>query len=194
MSDLSKLTQKTKQGKEWRGTITVEDDGEEMDLTIRNLVSPEVEEVFRLIDRDELNQLQEELPQDEMEERRELLATDEEERTDEEQERLDELNEELRGEHMKLFDILSDETFKGIRKAAKYAVVPDDDDMRDALRNRAHEIEEEYGSRVSKPEDTFDFLKDELEWVIDNSTRFVGFQVGMKVLRETGGDEGNSDD
>lgn len=191
MSDLSKLTQKTKEGREWRGSITVEEDGDEMELSIRNLVSPEVEEVFRLIDRDELNSLQDELPQEKMEERRELLEQDEDERSEEDQERLDELTEELRGEHMKLFDILSDETFKGIRKAAKFGVVPDEDDMRDALRNRAHEIEEEMGTRVSKPEDTFDFLKDELEWNIDNSTRFLGFQVGMKVLRETGGDEGN---
>lgn len=194
MSDLGKLTQKTKEGKDWRGTITVEDDGDEMELTIRNLVSPEVEEVFRLIDRDELSRLQDELPQDEMEERRELLDIDEDERTEEEQERLDELSEKLRGEHMKLFDILSEETFKGIRQAGKYAVVPDQDDMREALRERAFEIEEEHGERVSKPEDTFDFLKDELEWVIENSTDFVGFQIGMKVLRETGGDEGNLED
>lgn len=191
MSDIHKLTQKTKEGTKWRGTITVEDDGEELELTVRNLTSPEIEEVFRLIDRDELERLSDELPQDEMEERRELLEKDEDELGDDEADRLDELNEELKGEHMRLFDILSEETFDGIRLAAKKGVVPDQDDMKDALRNRAHEIEEETGTRVRESGDTFDFLKDELEWTIENSTNFLGFQVGMKVLEETSAEEGN---
>lgn len=193
MSDLNKLTQKTKEGKEWRGSITVEDDGDEMQMTVRQLTSPETEDVFRMIDRDELETLREELPSEKMERRNELAEIDEDERTDEEEDELDELRAELRGAHMKLFDILSAETFEGIRQAARYGVVPDEADMSEALRNRAHEIEEEYGTRVQTPEDTFDALKDDLRDAIDNSTRFVGFQMGMKVLRETGGDEGNSE-
>lgn len=193
MSDMHRLTQKTREGKEWRGTITVEDDGDELELTIRNLVSPEIEEVFRKIDRDELETLRDELPKDKMDERRELLEMDEDERSDEDDARLETLNEELRGEHMKLFDILSSETFEGIRLAAKYGVVPDQDDMEDAVLNRAREIEKERGIQVQQPEDTFDYLKDELVEVVEESTDFMGFQLGMKVLRETGDDEGNSE-
>lgn len=191
MSDLNKLTQKTKEGKEWRGNITVEDDGDEIELTVRQLRSPEVEDVFRKIDRDELDMLQEELPTEKMDRRQELLEMDDDELTEAEEDELDELNEELRGEHMKLFEVLSEETFDGIRQAARYGVVPDKSDMEHALTNRAHEIEEEYGIRVHTPEDTFDALKDDLKDSIDNSTRFLGFQMGMKVLKATGGDEGN---
>lgn len=185
------LVKKVQEGREWRGQITVEDDGEEYELTVRNMTSPELEDVLRLINRDELSQLQDELPQDEMEERRELLAKDEDERTDEEEARLETLNEELKGEHMKLFDILSEETFDGIRLAAEYGVVPSKEYKEDALRNRAHEIEEETGARVRQLDDVHDYLKDELIDAIVNSTRFIAFQVGMKVLRETGENEGN---
>ena len=191
MSDIHTLTKKTKEGKEWRGTIVVEDDGDEMELTVRNLTSPEIEDVFRLIDRDELERLREELPQDKMEERTELLEMDEDERTEEEQERLDELTDELQGAHMKMFDILGKETFDGIRLAAKKGVVPDEEDMEHALKNRATEIEKETGASVRYPEDTFDFLKDELIDSIENNTRFIGFQIGMKVLQKTGESEGN---
>lgn len=194
MSDLNKLTQKTKEGKEWRGEITVEDEDDELTLTVRNLTSPEIEDVFRLISRDELQQLREELPREKMEERNELLDIDEDERTDAEQERLDELTEELQGAHMKMFDVLSEDTFEGIRLAAKKGVVPDKDDMNHALKERAYEIEEETNRQVSTPEDTFDFLKEELKDSIKNHTRFIGFQIGMKVLKETGADEGNSQD
>lgn len=191
MSDLNKLTKKTKEGTDWRGHITVEEDGEEMELTVRNLSSPEIEDVFRLIDRDELSTLQDELPKDEMEERRELLDSDEDERTEEEQDRLDELTEELQGVHMKMFDVLSEETFGGIRLAAKRGVVPDEDDMSHALKNRAVEIEKETGQKIKYPEDTKEYLKDELIHSIENNTRFMGFQIGMKVLQETGESEGN---
>lgn len=191
MSDLSTLTKKTREGREWRGEITVEDDGTEMSLTVRNLTSPEIEEVFRLLDRDELEQLEDELPTEKMEERTELLEMDEDERTDGEQDRLDELTKELSDAHMKMFDILSADTFEAIRLAARKGVVPDQEDMEDALQNRAREIEEETGRRVQTPEDTFDYLKAELEESIANSTNFIGFQIGMKVLRETGAEEGN---
>jgi hypothetical protein len=191
MSDMNTLVQKTREGQEWRGTITVNDDGDEVELTVRNLTSPEIEEVFRLIDREEFDTLEEELPKEKMEKRRELLDIGEEERDEEEEARLEELNEELKGEHMKMFDILSADTFKGIRLAAKKGVEPDEDDMAEALRDRAYEIEEETGRRVERPEDTHDFLKEELEEVVENSTRFVGFQIGMKVLQETGAEEGN---
>lgn len=193
MSDLHNLAAKTKEGNDWRGTITVETDGEEMELTVRQLTSPEIEDVFRKIDRDELETLREELPREKMDRRRELLDMDEDERSDDEQDELDELNDELRGEHMRMFDLLSEETFDGIRQAARYGVVPSENDMAQALRENAYEIEEEYGTKVTVPEDTFEYCKDEIHHIIDNSTKFLGFQMGMKVLRETGGDEGNSE-
>lgn len=191
MSDIHTLTKKTKEGTDWRGTITVEDDGDEMELTVRNLTSPEIEEVFRKISRDELETLREELPKEKMEERRKLLDMDEDERSEEEQDRLDELSEELKGAHMKMFDILGEETFDGIRLAAKKGTVPDQDDMEHALKNRAREIEKETGQTVRYAEDTFDYLKSEIKDSIENNTRFIGFQIGMKVLQETGEKEGN---
>lgn len=191
MSGIHELAKKTKEGTDWRGTITVEEDGDEIELTVRNLTSPEIEDVFRLIDREELETLEDELPTEQMDERRELLEMDEDERTDAEQERLDELTDELEGTTMKLFDILSKETFNGIRLAAKKGVVPSQEEMREAVKERAHEIEQETGRQVAVPEDTFDFLKDELQWSIENNSKFIGFQIGMKVLRETGETKGN---
>jgi hypothetical protein len=193
MSDLNYVKQKTKEGVEWRGTIRVTIGGEEKELTIRQLVDPEFEEVMRLIDRDELQQLREELPTDLMEEHRELQRK-EEELTDEEQERFTELEEKLEENTVDLFEILSEDTFKGIRLCGKYAVEPDEEDKREAFMERAAEIEREYDTRVETPEDVEPALQDDIEFMIENATNFTSFTIGVQALVETvGRDEGNSE-
>lgn len=189
MSDLNELKQKTKEGKEWRGTIRVTIDGDEKELTIRQLVDPELEEVMGLIDREELQALREDMPQDLMEEYKELQR--EEELGDEEQARFEELEETLQEQSPNIFDVLSSDTFEGIRQCAKYAVEPDEEDLQEAFMSRASEIEMEYGVKVQEPEDVKPALQDDIEFMIENSTNFTSFTIGIQALVETVGDEGN---
>lgn len=191
MSGLSTAKQKLKEGIEWRGTINVEIHGENVELTVRQLADPELEEVLGLIDRDELQELQEQYPEDVRDEMEELRG--QEDLTADEEERLAELQEEMEEADVDIFDTLSQDTFEGVRRAAVYGVEPDMDDMREALRERAHEIEAEYGIKVTEPEDTKPALQDEWEELVRNATDFVSFEIGMECLMATVGDEGNSE-
>jgi hypothetical protein len=190
MSDLDSVTQKVKEGINWRGDIRVEIDEEEHELSVRQLRDPEFREVMSMIDRDELDELRNDLPDDMMEEYRELQTKEELE--GEEEERLEAIRDDLEESTANLFDVLSEDTFEGIRQAGKYAVEPDEDDMQTAFRERAAEIEREYGIKVQTPEDVEPALQDDIEAMIDNATGLVSFTIGMQALVETVGEsEGN---
>jgi len=190
MSDLNTVRQKVSEGADWRGTIRVNIGNTEHELTVRQLKDPEFFEVMSMIDRDELQELRDSLPQDTMEEYKELQSADE--LTDEERERFNELEEELEENSVNMFEVLSQTTFEGIRKCAKYAVEPDDEDIREAFMNRASEIESEYGHKVQVADDVLPALQDDIDAMIDNSTKFTSFTIGIQSLVQTVGDgEGN---
>lgn len=189
MSDLFTAKDKIKKGADWRGEITVDIDDTEHTLCVRQLVDPELEEVWDKIDRSELEDLREELPSEKMEEHRDLMDMDD--RSAEEEERLEAVKEELEGETPDIFEILSSDTFAGIRQAAKYGVEPDDEDLDEAFRNRAREIESEYGIKVHTPEDVEQAVQDDIATMVESCTNFTSFEIGTKVLTETVGDEGN---
>lgn len=191
MSDMHKLRQKVTEGIEWEGTVTVELDDDEIELTVRQLRDGEFFKVLSMIDRDELRSLQDQVPTEIRDEYRELQEQDELDES--ERERLEELQRELRDEMGVIFDEISEDTFEGIRQAGKYAVVPDDEDLRRAFTERAREIEQEYGIDVKQPEDVRDVLERELEDYIDNATNFLSFIIGLSALERSigGGDAGN---
>lgn len=190
MSDLSKVESKLMEGAEWRGTIRVNLEDEEYNLTVRQLRDPEFKEVMSMVDREELQELREELPSDAMKTLRELRQK--EELTEEEEADLEEAQEALNDSEVDLFEILSDETFEGIRLCAKYAVEPDEEDIREAFMDRAHEIERKYGIKVETPEDVMPALQDDIENMLDHATNMASFTIGIQCLVETvGEDEGN---
>lgn len=189
MSDFHGIKKKLQEGVDWRGSIAVSIGDDSYDLTVRQLHGPEFEEVMSLIDRSELQQLRESLPQDSLKEYRDLQ--DQEERDEEDEERLVELEAELEESSVDLFDILSTDTFEGIRRCAKYGVEPDDEDLREAFVDRAAEIESEYGKKVQTPDDVYDPIKKEYADLIDQATNFTAFTIGIQVLVKTVGDEGN---
>jgi len=190
MSDLNTVRQKVDEGANWRGEIRVNIQGEEHELTIRQLKDPEFFEVMSMIDRDELQELRAELPDEEMEEYRDLQGR--EELDEDERERFEELESKLEEETSSMFEVLSQSTFEGIRKCAKYAVEPDEEDVRMAFAERAPQIESEYGIKVKQPEDVEPALQDDIEAMIDDATNFTSFAIGIQSLVQSiGEDEGN---
>lgn len=188
MSDLFKAREKVEQGDSWRGSVTVTIDDEQMDLTVRQLRDTEYWGTMGLIDRDELEDLQESLPQEKMESYRELRDADS--LTEEEEAKLQRVQEDLESADVDLFDVISEETFEGIRKAAKCGIVPDEEDVRGAIVEHGDEIEEKYGRATS--EEARQFLNDiVIPQTIDRSTGFASFSIGIKVVTETFGDSGN---
>lgn len=188
MSDLFETRAKTEKGVNWRGTINVDVGGDTQELTVRQLCDPEQWEVMSLVDLDELEELQSNLPEEKMEELRELQSSDR--LTDEEEERLEELQAEVGDEDIDLFDTLSFDTYKGLAQAAKYGVEPDDADIRVALTEHADEVENQYGDLSN--ESAKQYVNDAvIEPMIDNSTDFTSFAIGIKVLGETLGDTKN---
>lgn len=188
MSDLFETRQKVEEGAEWRGDITVSVDGETQELTVRQLNDPEFWEVMSQVDTDELEELQADLPEEKMEELDDLRSADELD-ADEEQ-RLEELQEEIEEEDFDLFDTISLDTYRGIQKAAIFGVEPDEQDVRYALAEHTEEINEKYGGTSS--DEAREYVNDHIvKPMFENSTDFVSFSVGVKVLTETIGDTKN---
>jgi hypothetical protein len=200
MSDLLETKSKTKEGASWRGNIRVSIDGDEQELIVRQLSDTEHLRVMSMINRDELQDYREALPDDLMDEYSEL--EDKDELTDEESERFEELTEELEDEGVDILDYLSLETFKGIQLCAKYCVEPDQDDLVTLFKDRefCQEVSESYGIEVNEPEDLRMPHTDDVDPVqelvidemIDEATGMVSFRIGVRGLAETVGEEGNS--
>lgn len=189
MSDLFDVRQKVEEGADWRGSIQVSIEDESQELTVRQLRDTEFWDVMSDINTDELENLQGDLPEDPMEEYNELQQADD---LDEEEEaRLEELQQEFEDdEAFNLFDTISKQTYNGLKKAAKYGIEPDEDDIQHVLTNRAGEIESKYG----KPnrDNARDYVNDHVIGpMIDKSTDFVSFAIGIRVFQATLDDAGN---
>lgn len=189
MSDLFEARRKTEDAANWRGTINVSIDGDGTEnLTVRQLYDPEFWEVMSQIDTEELEELQADLPEDKMERFRELQNADE--LSDEEDEELADLQSEVEEEDLNIFEVLSFETYQGIKTAAKYGVVPDESDIRTALTDHTDEIAEQYGG--TSHDDAEQFVNDHVVHpMIEESTNLASFAIGVKALGETLGDSGN---
>lgn len=188
MSDLFETREKVEEGANWRGEISVAIDGDTQELCVRQLRDPEFWEVMSLVDTDELDQLQDALPEDKMEEFADLRDADDLNEADEE--RLEKLQEELEEGEVDMFDIISTDTFEGIRKAAKYGVEPDEEDKREALVEMGDEIEDQYGRTTH--EEAANYINDQVIYpMIEKSTNFTSFTIGIKVISESIGDTGN---
>lgn len=203
MSDFKLVRTKVSEGAKWRGSIRVSIDGQEAELAVRQLKDPEFFEVMDMINREELQALRADLPEELMDEFRELQQKDE--LTEEESERFAELEQELNNNSVSLFDALSTETLMGIRRCAMYAVVPDNADIMEAFGDPEYVnyVESEYGISVKEPKDLYDAekdgrpdewagpLKDEVQKMVQDCTKFTSFTIGIQALVETIGDAKN---
>ena len=188
MSDLFEAREKTEKGAEWRGSINVDIDGEAHELTVRQLRDPEQWEVMQDIDLDELEELQQTLPEEKMEELQDLQEADN--LDDEEERRLENLQAEIEEEDIDLFSTLSFDTYEGLKTAAQYGVEPDQADIRQALAGHTEEVQEKYGGTSN--EDAKQYVNDHvIKPMIERSTDFTSFAIGVKVLGETLGDTKN---
>lgn len=189
MSDLFEVRQKTEEGAEWRGTINVSIDDEHHELSVRQLRDPEFWEVMSKVDTEELESLQDALPEEKMEAYQELQDK-EDDLTDEEADRLAVLQDEVENADINIFDALSKETYDGLVTAAKYGVEPDESDIQRALANYTDDITEAYGSPTN--DNARKYLNDKvIAPMIDRSTNFTSFAIGVKALGETLDGEGN---
>jgi len=188
MSDLFEVRRKTEDGAKWRGSINVSIDDESHQLTVRQLRDPEFWEVMSQVNTDELDELQADLPEEKMEEYRELQ--DAERLSDKEEERLEQIQTEIEEQDIDLFEVLSYETYEGLKQAAKYGVEPDESDVQTALTEHAGEIKDKYGG--TSHDDAKQYVNDHvIEPMVERSTNFTSFAVGIKALGETLGDAGN---
>lgn len=189
MSDLFPLREKTEKGKEWRGEITIPDDGDSRTLTVRQLVDTEYWEVMTYIDLEELTSLSEsdDVDEDKLEELQDLA--NQSALSDSETERMQQLESEI-DTNLNIFDSVSMETFTGIKKTAKYCVEPDQNDIVQAMNNHAATIEDEYGAATD--ENAREWVNENvIDPMIEESTDLLSFMIGMKALQATLETEGN---
>lgn len=189
MSDLFPLREKTEKGKEWRGEITIPDDGDSRTLTVRQLVDTEYWEVMTYIDLDELTSLGEsdDVDEDKLDELQTLA--NQSELSDADSERMQELESDIDA-NLNIFDSVSMDTFKGIKKTAKYCIEPDQNDIVQAMNNHAAAIEDTYGAATN--ENAREWVNENvIEPMIEDSTDLLSFMIGMKALQATLETEGN---
>lgn len=170
-------------------------DDEEHELTVRPLKDAEMIRIRSKLDLDEMEGLGDELSDtDEWDEYMDLLDKSEEELTDEERARRDELESTLE-EHGDgaMEEILSEETYEALAYAAKCAVVPDDADASAVLRDQdlATDFEEKYGVSIKSKADAKDVLNEEIEEMVENATGFVSIAIGVRALTKGVGNVGN---
>lgn len=189
MSDLFDVRQKVEEGADWRGEIQVNIDGESQTLTVRQLRDPEFWDVMSDINTDELENIDSDLPEDLMEEFNELQEADD--LDEEEEERLAELQEQLEEEgDFNLFESVSKETYNGLKKAAKYGVEPDEEDIQYALTNFTEELQSKYGG--TNREAAVSYVNDHVIGpMVEESTDFASFAIGIRVFQATLDDAGN---
>ena len=190
MSGFNKLREKAAKGQEWRGDITVGSGDDALDLKIRQLNDPEYYEVMSGINHDELEELGDMMPEDDLERFRELDDMDD--RTEEQEAEMQLLEEDLNRQSAQIFKIMSKETFEAIRTAAKYGVVPSEDDVREMMMDDSWvKDKEDMGYDVSHYDGAYEALNDETPMIIDGQTDLESFEIGMEVIYETVGGEGN---
>jgi len=203
MSDVLQAMEKAEEGAEWRGNIRADIDGEVHDLTIRQLFDPEARKVESLIDTTVLREIREAIPDDVKDEYEDLQEKDD--LDDDEEDRLRELTQQMNEAKEEVGT--PDGFFKAVRFAARKALVPDEDDVHEALADPefVRYVEDEYDvGRVNEPEDLYDPdkegpveghpgpLKDHIQkTLIDRATDGASYQIGMKVLEESLEEEGN---
>jgi hypothetical protein len=188
MSDLFQTRADVEEGAEKLYDINVEVLGESRELSVRQLYDPETFDVMGDINQDEIEAVQEGVPEDKLDRYSELHEKDN--LTEDEEDELVELTEEIEDEDINLFDTLSKSTFNGIQKAAVHGVTPDEEDYQFAMANRTDEIENKYGdlSRDAAEQYINDHIIPDM---IKRSTDMSSFAIGIKVLGQTLGNTGN---
>lgn len=188
MSDLFEVRKKVEEGASWRGDIQVSIDDDTQTLTVRQLRDTEFWDVMSDIDTDELEDLQGDLPDDLMEEYNDLQNADS--LDEEEEERLEELQDKLETEDFDLFDSVSRDTYRGLKKAAKYGIEPDEQDVQHVLTTFTDELQSKYGE--TSRDAAVNYVNDHVIGpMIDESTDFVSFAIGIRVFQATLDDAGN---
>jgi hypothetical protein len=188
MSDLYGARAKVEKGTDWRGEITVAIDGDKQTLSVRQLNDTEFWDVMENVDIDEIKELQGDFEEDRLERFEELSEKDE--LTDEEETELENLQAEMEESNVNVFDVLSKSTFEGLKYAAKCAIVPDEEDVRKALVEDGEEIDDMYGSTDN--EAARQYINDMvITPMIDESTDFSSFSIGVKAFMETLDTKGN---
>lgn len=193
MSDALALRQKAIDGKNWRKTITVTVEGDEYELTIRQLTDSEYLPVYKHIKpvQEEISDALEgdDLGEEDLERLEELQEKDE--LSEDEKQELDYLEENVGGGISQVLALLSDEGHEAIKEAGKHAVMPDRGDIQGVMEMSPSEQKEEFGDTVRTPEEAKHVLEAELEKMLDESRNLLAFQVGIQAFFASNVTEGN---
>lgn len=197
MSDYFKSREKLVQGRDWRGSITVSIDDEEYEWTVRQLSDDEYFDVISDLDTSSIKEYREEIDEDAIEEYHELTDKDEDELSEDERERLRELRDEI--EDSNILNEIDEDTFNALRRAGKYGVTPDEEDIDHVMGLAISEVESLFGVDVNRDagftrDDAYELVKEDMKRNLEQATDFVSFEVGLEVLNATMGteeDEGN---
>lgn len=193
MSDLLQLEEKVLAGDEWRDTTTIPYNGDEHEIKYRILGETEMAHAMNIIGEDnfeeKVDQFQSivsQIGEDDREEVQELkskVESDPDGLTDEEQDRLEELTEQVSDDDdVSALALYEKDFVEGCHYAFKQGVEPDKEDV-DAIRDMtAEEQRDRFGEMLMDKEDAEEAAQDIIETIAMKSKGWKAFEVGLMVL------------
>lgn len=178
MSDYFATRQKVTAGIEWRGEVSFDYEGETYTWKARQLTDPEFFEILGQLNRDKLEELQDDVDESKMERYRELLDVDD--LTEDEKAELERLKQEI-NEEENFLDKIDDDTFEALRQCAKYACEPDKEDIDYAWSNR-HELFDLGENEAVTKSSIQKKLKEDMKETIDDMQNFTSLELGLRCL------------
>lgn len=191
MSDWLLAKEKTINAKQYREYATVplgeDDDGEPVtaDLSYRMLPEEDLMDVIPRIDMEALGG-----DSDEASRLQELQAK--EGLTEEEEQELQGLHEELKANQSEVMNELGPETFHAVIDAGRMALAPDDEDIQMALSQSASEQKDRFGNPVRTREEAKEAIETEMNEVVTGSPYLIKFTVGKAALNTSHTVQGNA--
>lgn len=182
--DILKAKDRTQQGREWRGTIEVPVDGEPLTYGYRLLMETEMTQLDSALPDEggiDPEELDEEL-QEKYEELTDIQEIPESDRSEDEQERAEQLAEEIQSKAGDARDGFGAEAYEKILEAGVWAVKPNPSDVEAVWEKPPDEQERICGAIPNSKSDVEDALTGIAEDSIKNQPFPLKLRIGLKTL------------
>lgn len=181
MSDWTRAKKKSREGVEFIDYANVPMGDETFELAYGLLSGDDFLDIYGRMDIQTIREYQDE--SDTNERLQELQSKDE--LTDDEEDELQDLHEEVTEESAELISRLGDDTLSAIQDAGRLALRPDREDINDALELSSAEQEERFGETLRTPQEAREAIETEMREVVKESPYLIAWTIGQKAFEES---------
>lgn len=174
---------KLQEGIDWRGSTTIEIDGDEIDVTYRQLYDREEAQYREKIDLQPFQKAQKNLDEEERDRLQDLANVDDP--TDAEREELENLQSQAGLSDGEMSSITEGESADALIEVAKCGIMPTPDDVDYAWEKPESWKIENYGKAPKQKGEMRKLIKDSMENLLEKSTDRAAILLGLRVYIDT---------